>query len=325
MMTNPTWTHVTVLLQEAIAAVLTDLNGIYLDATYGRGGHSRLLLSQLSPQGRLIAFDRDPEAIADAQILAKQDPRFSIRHAAFSTIGEQSDLAHNSIAGILMDLGISSPQVDNAARGFSFMRAGPLDMRMDSTRGESVAQWLMHAKESQIAQVIHDYGEERHARRIATAIVDARQNANGKPSRAAFTSTLELAQIVAGVVKNREAGQHPATRTFQAFRIFINDELGELQRALASSLELLEHEGRLAVISFHSLEDRIVKQFIASHSKEVVDRRSPASLMAKGLQSSLPLRDLGRIKPSVAEIKNNPRSRSAVMRIASRARYEVIA
>lgn len=310
------WTHTTVLLPETVDAVLTDPSGTYIDATYGRGGHSRLLLSKLSPQGRLIAFDRDHEAVANAQSLVAQDARFSVRHAAFSAMSlEASGLAHRSITGILMDLGISSPQVDDAARGFSFMRDGPLDMRMDPSQGESVAQWLTHAPEAQIAEVIHDFGEERHARRIAAAIATSR--AANKTGQAWLTRTLELAQLVAGVVHGREAGQHPATRTFQAFRIFINDELGELDRALAASLDLLAPQGRLAVISFHSLEDRRVKQFVAQHSREQFDPRSPQSLM-RSTDAVLKLKDLGRIKPSSHEIKANPRSRSAVLRSAER-------
>jgi 16S rRNA (cytosine1402-N4)-methyltransferase len=306
------WTHTTVLLTDSIDAVFTDPSGTYIDATYGRGGHSRLLLSRLSPQGRLIAFDRDAEAVANALQLAQADSRFSIRHEAFSAMdAAQSSIPLGSVTGILMDLGISSPQVDDASRGFSFMRDGPLDMRMDTSSGESVAEWLAKAPESKIAEVIHEYGEERHARLIAAAIAASRAK------KIPLTRTLELAKIVASTVHGREAGQHPATRTFQAFRIFINDELGELERALAATPELLCSGGRLAVISFHSLEDRRVKQFIASHSKEVYDPRSPQSLM-RSSESMLKLKDLGRIKPSAAEIKANPRSRSAVLRVAER-------
>jgi 16S rRNA (cytosine1402-N4)-methyltransferase len=314
-MVDTQWTHTTVLLQESIDAAVTDPNGTYIDATYGRGGHSRLLLSKLSPSGRLIAFDRDAEAVANAQPLVQSDPRFSIRHAAFSEMdASQSGIPMNSITGILMDLGISSPQVDDAARGFSFMRDGPLDMRMDTSHGEPVAEWLAKATEARIAEVIHDYGEERHARLIAAAIAASRTK------KIPLTRTLELAKIVAGTVHGREAGQHPATRTFQAFRIFINDELGELERALAATPELLCSGGRLAVISFHSLEDRRVKQFIASHSKEVYDPRSPQSLM-RSTESKLKFKDLGRIKPSASEVKANPRSRSAVLRVAERTAY----
>ncbi len=310
-MVDTQWTHTTVLLQESIDAAVTDPNGTYIDATYGRGGHSRLLLSRLSPSGRLIAFDRDHEAVANAAALVASDPRFSIRHAAFSAM---ADIASGSITGILMDLGISSPQVDDAARGFSFMRDGPLDMRMDPSHGQSVAEWLGTASQARIAEVIHDYGEERHARLISAAIVAAREK------KAPLERTTDLAKIVASTVHGREAGQHPATRTFQAFRIFINDELGELERALEAAPDLLCPKGRLAVISFHSLEDRRVKQFIAAHSKEVFDPRSPQSLM-RSPESKLKLKDLGRIKPSAQEIKANPRCRSAVLRVAERTTF----
>jgi 16S rRNA (cytosine1402-N4)-methyltransferase len=313
-MVDTQWTHTTVLLQESIDAVLTDPNGTYIDATYGRGGHSRLLLSRLSPTGRLIAFDRDHEAVANAQSLVASDSRFSIRHAAFSAMAEQEDLTAGSITGILMDLGISSPQIDDAARGFSFMRDGPLDMRMDPSTGQSVADWLSTATTSRIAEVIHDYGEERHARLISAAIVAAREK------KAPLERTTDLAKIVASTVHGREAGQHPATRTFQAFRIFINDELGELERTLEAAPDLLCAKGRLAVISFHSLEDRRVKQFIAAHSKEVFDPRSPQSLM-RSSESTLKLKDLGRIKPSAQEIKANARCRSAVLRVAERTAF----
>lgn len=326
-MVDTQWTHTTVLLQESIDAAVTDPNGTYIDATYGRGGHSRLLLSRLSPAGRLIAFDRDAQAVANAQPLAASDTRFTIRHAAFSEMGAAKNIAlggiaPGSITGILMDLGISSPQVDDAARGFSFMRDGPLDMRMDTSRGESVAEWLAKATEARIAEVIHDYGEERHARLIAAAIVAARtKKIHGERG---LSRTLELAKIVASTIHGRsskDGGQHPATRTFQAFRIFINDELGELEHALEAAPELLCSGGRLAVISFHSLEDRRVKQFIALHSKEVYDPRSPQSLM-RSTEAKLKLKDLGRIKPSAAEIKANPRSRSAVLRVAERTSFK---
>ncbi len=297
-----TWQHTTVLLNEAVQAVLTNPDGIYIDATFGRGGHSRLLLSQLSPQGRLIAFDKDLEAVAEAGRI--QDARFSIRHQGFANLGE---LPAASATGVLMDLGISSPQIDNPARGFSFRFDGPLDMRMDTTRGQSVAQWLAVADVAQITEVIREYGEERFAAQIAKALVARRQE------RGPISTTAELAQLVAGTVKTREQGQDPATRTFQAFRIFINAELEELQQALEASLHVLQPGGRLVVIAFHSLEDRIVKQFIAKHSREVFDRRAPFAA-PKVMQ----LQALDRIKPSEAEVKANPRSRSAIMRVAQR-------
>ena len=301
-MVQATWQHRTVLLNEAVDALLVNPSGVYVDATFGRGGHSRLILSRLSKQGRLIAFDKDPDAIAEAQSIA--DERFSIRHEGFTALEE---LPSGSASGVLMDLGVSSPQIDNPARGFSFRNDGPLDMRMDSTRGHSVAQWLETAEQSHIEEVIRDYGEERFARNIAKAIVARRQE------RGAFRTTLELAQVVAGAVKTREPGQDPATRTFQAFRIFINAELEELQHTLRAALEVLEPGGRLVVISFHSLEDRIVKQFMAANSREEFDRRAPFAA-----PKAMKLKVLERIKPSAEEVAGNPRSRSAIMRVAQR-------
>jgi len=239
-----------------------------------------------------------------AESASIEDARFSIRHQGFANLGE---LPAGSVAGLLMDLGVSSPQIDNPARGFSFRNEGPLDMRMDTTRGESVSQWLATADVGQITEVIREYGEERFAGPIAKAIVARRQE------RGPLATTTELAQLVAEQVKTREPGKDPATRTFQAFRIFINAELEELQQALEASLKVLQPGGRLAVISFHSLEDRIVKQFIAKHSREEYDRRAPFAL-PKVMQ----LLSLGRVKPSEEEIKGNPRSRSAIMRVAQR-------
>ena len=296
--------HTTVLLNEAVEALRVQESGCYVDATFGRGGHSRLILQQLGDQGRLIAFDRDPQAIATAQALQAEDARLSWHHDAFSKL---DDLPSASADGLLMDLGVSSPQLDDATRGFSFRADGPLDMRMDPTRGQSVADWLSTASVSQMAEVIRDYGEERFAVPIAKAIDRRRQE------RGPLRSTAELAALVAGAVKTREPGKDPATRTFQAFRIFINAELEELQQALNSALHLLKPGGRLVVISFHSLEDRIVKRFIQRHSKEEVDRRAPVSL-----PRAMPLRALGRVMASAAEVEANPRSRSAVMRIAER-------
>jgi len=301
-MVQDTWTHRTVLLNEAVTALRILPDGHYIDATFGRGGHSRLILSQLSAQGRLTAFDKDPEAIAEAASIT--DPRFSIRHEGFNQLVQ---LQPSSVAGLLMDLGISSPQIDNAARGFSFRGDGPLDMRMDTTRGQSVADWLADASVEHMTEVIRDYGEERFAGPIAKAIDSSRQE------RGPIKSTHELARIVAGAVKTREPGKDPATRTFQAFRIFINAELEELTQALAASLNILQPGGRLVVISFHSLEDRIVKQFIAEHSRDVFDRRAPFAA-----PKSMRLKALGRVKPSDEEIAANPRARSAVMRIAER-------
>ncbi len=298
--------HTTVLLDEAVDALLgrdpARADGAWIDATFGRGGHSRLILQRMGAQARLLAFDKDPEAIAEAARIA--DARFAIRHEGFRHL---ADLPAGSADGSLMDLGVSSPQIDAPERGFSFRFDGPLDMRMDTTRGESVAQWLATAELGQIAEVIRDYGEERFAGPIAKAIVARRQE------RGPLTGTAELAELVAGAVKTREAGQNPATRTFQAFRIFINAELEELRQALEASLSVLRPGGRLVVISFHSLEDRIVKQFIAQHSKEVYDRRAPFAP-----PQPMRLKALERVKPGDAEVAANPRARSAVMRVAER-------
>jgi len=297
--------HISVLLAEAVNALLhagADLNGTYVDGTFGRGGHSRALLARLGPQARLIALDRDPEAIAAAAAI--DDPRFEIRHARFGALG---DLDLPALDGVLLDIGVSSPQIDSPERGFSFRADGPLDMRMDPTRGESAAAYLARADQREIAEVIRELGEERFAGPIAKALV-ARREA-GRPVQ----RTGELAELVGQVVKTREPGQNPATRTFQALRIHVNGELEELQDALSASLGLLAPGGRLAVISFHSLEDRIVKRFIQQHSKDEPDRRAP---MAP--PKAMPLRAVARVHPSEAEIAANPRSRSAVLRVAER-------
>ena len=301
-MVKGTWTHRTVLLNEAITALQVNPDGHYIDATFGRGGHSRLLLSQLSPLGRLTAFDKDLDAVAEAQSI--DDPRFSIRHQGFMHLDQ---MPQASIAGVLMDLGVSSPQIDNPERGFSFRNEGPLDMRMDTTRGQSVAEWRQDASIESMTEVIRDYGEERFAGLVARAI-DRHRQASGP-----LSTTAELADVVASAVKTREPGKDPATRTFQALRIFINAELEELEQALKASLKVLQPGGRLVVISFHSLEDRIVKQFMAAHSREVYDRRAPFAA-PKVMQ----LKALGRTKPSDEEVAGNPRSRSAVMRVAER-------
>jgi 16S rRNA (cytosine1402-N4)-methyltransferase len=298
-----TWQHTTVLLNEAVDALVTKPDGHYVDATFGRGGHSRLILSQLDEGGRLLAFDKDPEAVAAAHAI--DDQRFSMRHEGFAAALAQ--LEAGSVTGILLDLGVSSPQIDNPGRGFSFRADGPLDMRMDPTRGQSAADWLATAPVEQMAEVIRDYGEERFAVPIAKAIAARRQE------RGPLASTSDLAQLVAGAVKTREPGQDPATRTFQALRIYLNAELEELQQALAASLTVLQAQGRLVVISFHSLEDRIVKQFIAKHSRDVVDRRAPFAA-----PRPMKLEALERVKPSAAEVQANPRARSAIMRVAQR-------
>lgn len=303
-MVQGAWNHQTVLLSEAVQALSINPDGHYVDATFGRGGHSRLILEQLSRKGRLTVFDKDPQAVQAAQAIASSDERLTIRHEGFSHLGE---LGAGSADGLLMDLGVSSPQIDDPERGFSFRHNGPLDMRMDTTRGQSVAQWLETADVSTLSEVIRDYGEERFAQSIAKAIDRRRQE------RGAFRTTSELAEVVAGAVKTREPGKDPATRTFQAFRIFINAELEELQQALEASLHVLRPGGKLVVISFHSLEDRMVKQFMARHSRAVVDRRVPFAEPAP-----MALAGLKRVMPSDEEVKANPRSRSAVMRVAER-------
>jgi 16S rRNA (cytosine1402-N4)-methyltransferase len=303
-MVQDAWSHQTVLLSEAVEALAIKPDGHYVDATYGRGGHARLILRQLSPHGRLTAFDKDPQAVEAAKELAASDGRFSIRHEGFVHLG---DLGSAVADGVLMDLGVSSPQIDDPERGFSFRHDGPLDMRMDTTRGQSVAQWLETADIPTLAEVIREYGEERFAQPVAKAIDRRRQE------RGPIRTTRELAEVVAGAVKTREPGKDPATRTFQALRIFINAELEELQQALEASLHVLRTQGRLVVISFHSLEDRMVKQFMAKHARTVVDRRVPFAEPAP-----MPLTGVRRVMPSAAEVTGNARSRSAVMRVAER-------
>jgi 16S rRNA (cytosine1402-N4)-methyltransferase len=309
--TMPAFQHRTVLLDEAVDALALDgarAAGTYIDGTFGRGGHSRLILSRLSDSGRLLAFDKDPQAIATAQQIT--DPRFAIVHDSFATM--QSALAAlgiDQVDGILLDLGISSPQVDDAARGFSFRQDGPLDMRMDTTRGVSAAEWLATVPEQQLEKVIRDYGEERFAFQIAKAIAARR-------AVEPISGTRQLAGIVADAVKTREKGKDPATRTFQAIRIFVNQELEDLEAGLNAAYAMLAPGARLAVISFHSLEDRMVKQFLASKAKVAQpDRRLPI----KAVDLPQPLMKLiAKIKPSDAEVAGNPRARSAVLRVAER-------
>jgi 16S rRNA (cytosine1402-N4)-methyltransferase len=298
------WHHTTVLLTEAVQALVTQPDGLYVDGTFGRGGHSRALLQRLSPQGRLVAFDKDPEAIEAARAIA--DPRFAIRHASFGDMAPELQ-GLGPVQGILLDLGVSSPQIDNPARGFSFRADAPLDMRMDTTRGQTAAAFLQRATVREIEEVIREHGEERFAASIAKALVARRESGH------AVGTTAELSALVARAVKTREPGQDPATRTFQALRIHVNAELEALQQGLSAALDLLAPQGRLVVISFHSLEDRIVKTFIAAHSREVFDRRAP---MAP--PKALKLHALARVKPSADEVAANPRARSAVMRVAER-------
>ncbi len=300
------WTHTPVLLQETIDAVVTQPDGVYLDGTFGRGGHARALLERLSPAGRLIAFDKDPQAVQAAAALL--DARFAIVHSSFARMTDELGARGvPALAGVLLDLGVSSPQIDNPARGFSFRFDSALDMRMDTSRGDTAADFLLRADERQIATVIRDHGEERFAFSIAKALVARR--ADGRPVR----TTAELSEVVARAVKTREPGQDPATRTFQALRIHVNAELEELAAGLSAALDLLAPEGRLAVISFHSLEDRIVKTFIARESRAEPDRRAP---FAEPRPSRL--KALARIRAGAAEIAANPRARSAILRVAER-------
>jgi len=301
--------HLPVLLTEAVAALAIQPDGLYVDATFGRGGHSRAILAQLGPQGRLLALDRDPQAIAAGAALA--DPRFTLVHAAFS--GLDAVLAALNISrvdGILLDIGVSSPQLDDPSRGMSFRFDAPLDMRMDTTQGETAAEFLARAEQHQLEEVIRDYGEERFAHAIAKALVAARSGQR-------ISSTGQLAALVAAVVRTREPGQHPATRTFQALRIFVNRELEELSLTLPQALGRLQPSGRLVVISFHSLEDRIVKNFMrdAAHPPQ-----PPKGVPVRAADLPAPtLRLVGKtLRASAAEIAANPRARSAVLRVAEK-------
>ncbi|MFZ7202666.1 16S rRNA (cytosine(1402)-N(4))-methyltransferase RsmH [Avibacterium avium] len=309
--------HFTVLLNEAVDGLALKEKGIYIDGTFGRGGHSRLILSRLSKDGRLIAIDRDPRAIvAAAQI---QDLRFQIEHNSFSAIPEICEKLGlvGKIDGILLDLGVSSPQLDEAERGFSFMKDGPLDMRMDTTRGLSAAEWLQQVSEQDLAWVLKTFGEERFAKRIAQAIVNYNKNARQNGTEP-LNRTLQLAELIAQSVPFKDKHKHPATRSFQAIRIFINAELEELERVLQGALQVLAPQGRLSIISFHSLEDRMVKHFMRKQSKgESLPKGLP--LREDQIQRSQTLKTIGKaIMPSEQEIAQNARSRSAVLRIAER-------
>ena len=303
--------HITVLLNEAVDALAVKPDGVYVDATFGRGGHSRLILSKLGENGRLVVFDKDPQAIVVAQALANQDKRVRVVHDGFATFAAAlTALDVDKIDGALFDLGISSPQIDEAARGFSFRFDAPLDMRMDTTRGMSAAEWLAMASEQEIHEVIKNYGEERFSRQIARAIVAQREV---EP----IATTRQLAQLVAQNVYTRERGQDPATRTFQAIRIFINRELEEVTEVLPQVVSRLNEGGRLAVIAFHSLEDRIVKQFMKQHATHAPLPKW-AAIREVDLPQ-LPLRLIGKAqKASATEVAANPRARSAVLRVAER-------
>jgi len=309
--------HQPVLLAACLEALAIRADGCYVDGTFGRGGHSAAILGRLGPRGRLLALDRDPDAVASAA--GWTDPRFSIDHARFSALGEVlAARSVTSIDGLLLDLGVSSPQLDEAQRGFSFRADGPLDMRMDPTRGIPVRQWLLEASEQDIAEVVRDYGEERFAVPIAQAIVACRRDAGSD----ALPTTGALAALVAGVVRRRqkrpEAGKDPATRTFQALRIFINQELEELALVLERAVASFAPGGRLAIISFHSLEDRMVKRFIAHESGKDAPRDPVTGAAAPHRPARL--RAVARVLPDAAEIAANPRARSAVLRVAERLR-----
>ena len=301
--------HVTVLLEEAVNSLAVRPAGFYLDGTFGRGGHSRRILSALGPEGRLLALDRDLQAVAAAAAI--NDPRFSLQHRAFAELGEALSVAGaDGLDGVLLDIGVSSPQIDQGERGFSFRQDAPLDMRMDTTQGETAAEWLARAEIRDITEVIRNYGEERFAFQIAKKIVAAR-------SEQPILTTGHLAAIVRSAVRTREPGQDPATRSFQAIRIHINQELGQLALALSAAVDALRPGGRLVVISFHSLEDRIVKNFMRSQS---VADDMPKHLPLRADQLPQPrLRLIGKaVRPSEVEVAANPRSRSAVMRVAER-------
>ena len=305
--------HITVLLDEAVNGLAIKKDGIYVDGTFGRGGHSRHILKQLGENGRLIAIDRDPRAIAVGEALMKEDPRFTIIHGPFSGLAdyiEELDLV-GKIDGVLLDLGVSSPQLDDAERGFSFMRDGPLDMRMDPTSGISAAEWLATADVDDIGWVLKTFGEEKFAYRIARAIVADREETP-------FLRTLQLAQLIERICPKKEKKKHPATRSFQAIRIYINSELEEIHKVLDGALKVLAVGGQLSVISFHSLEDRIVKRFIRKQEK---GREYPAGLPLTEAQmkQGKTLKSKGKaLKPSAREIKENARARSSVLRVAEK-------
>ncbi|MFL0810579.1 MAG: 16S rRNA (cytosine(1402)-N(4))-methyltransferase RsmH [Agarilytica sp.] len=302
--------HYSVLLEESVDALLQNKNGVYVDGTFGRGGHSKAILAVLGDQGRLIAFDKDPEAVAIGKELEAQDSRFSIVHASFVDMEKELEaLSVEQVDGVLLDLGVSSPQLDDAERGFSFQKDGPLDMRMDNSKGETAAQWLARAEAKEISQALKEFGEERFAKRIANAIVEAREEKE-------ITRTLQLAEIVSAANPRWEKSKHPATRAFQGIRIFINRELLDLDEVLGDLLELVMAGGRMVVISFHSLEDRIVKRFFREQSR---GKEIPKDIPVQEGMLDKKLKTIGKpLKASDTELGENIRSRSAVMRVAER-------
>lgn len=303
--------HITVLLNEAVDALIHDPAGVYVDGTFGRGGHSGLVMSRLSPAGQLIAFDKDLAAIATAERLFSEDSRFSIVHDSFASLAEMAKARGltGKISGVLLDLGVSSPQLDEAERGFSFMHDGPLDMRMDQSRGQSAADWINSADEEEITLVLREFGEEKFARRMARAVIAER-------AKTPFTRTAHLAEVIKQANPAWEKGKHPATRAFQAIRIHINRELADLEAVLKQALNVLAPGGHLVVISFHSLEDRLVKRFIRQQEQ---GDPVPKGLPIMDSQLNKTMRSLGKaIKASDAEVQANVRSRSAVMRVAQK-------
>ncbi|CFW06038.1 rRNA small subunit methyltransferase H [Vibrio cholerae] len=309
--------HISVLLNESIEGLAIKPDGIYIDGTFGRGGHSRTILAQLGPEGRLYSIDRDPQAIAEAQKI--DDPRFTIIHGPFSGIAEYAqryDLV-GKVDGVLFDLGVSSPQLDDAERGFSFMKDGPLDMRMDPTSGMPISEWLAQADLDDITWVIREFGEDKHARRIAKAIVEYRENELNEP----LTRTSQLAKLISDAApKSFKEKKHPATRAFQAFRIYINSELEEIDTALRGASDILAPQGRLSVISFHSLEDRMVKRFMRKESQgPEVPHGLPLTQEQIRALGSAKMKTVGKaLKPSDQEVELNPRSRSSVLRVAEK-------
>ena len=303
--------HTTVLLKEAVEALVTDADGFYVDGTFGRGGHSAELLSKVSKNGIVLAIDKDPQAIKSGRERFKQDSRLRLVHGSFADMSNfVDDQAHTGkVSGVLLDLGVSSPQLDEADRGFSFMRDGPLDMRMDTSAGLSAAEWIASAEEQEITRVIKEYGEERFARRMASAVVRER-------SKTPITRTVQLASILAAAHPAWERGKHPATKAFQAIRIFINRELDDLEVLLSRVIDLLQVGGRLVVISFHSLEDRRVKRFIRDQERGI---KLPKNLPVRDVERGVRLKKVGKaVKPTDLEVGDNIRSRSAVMRVAER-------
>ena len=303
--------HLSVLLAEAVEALAIKQDGVYLDGTFGRGGHAEKILEKLGEGGRLLAIDQDPQAVEVAEQLFGQDPRFEIVRANFESLAKviAERGLEQKVDGILLDIGVSSPQLDDASRGFSFLKPGPLDMRMNPEVGQSAAQWLAEVEENELTMVLKRYGEERFARRIARAVIEARQEQD-------ITDTVQLAELISSVVPVKEKHKHPATRSFQAIRIYLNRELEVLERALKSAAEVLAVGGRLVVISFHSLEDRIVKRFMRDMAR---GPQLPKDLPIMNSDIEIPFRLVGKaIKPGAAEIERNPRARSSVLRVLER-------